>query len=374
MATYDIRPDRIQKKKRGAYDLEDIFLWYLAFIKQDLSLKWIRRTCRPGDRPVFISDRQDCSLVQIDPPRIELFNEKQNYAELCSGETWMPRTVVLWLDRPTKNGQLTATSEVKLKNFLGRSPQFNLLFLKKAGPGIGGGFDVTPIVPSGDIVSRVEHEMQLQNEESRYARDVFILQEGVANPLLTPLGQKLDFRFYFLAVGDASGNVALYASRYATVRNVWQKPYNPSAEDKGQHVTNVTQNLKECGGDYKAITRTCQLINRTEIDRTMLEQLIRIGQDLGRIYGPLFASDNLPFASLLGIDCVVSAPPDPRMYVVELNRRPTVYEPQRAVDMEYASINIMNDVYRLGISSLVTGTLRIHPRPGNFILVYKSHR
>lgn len=376
--TYNINVNRILSRRRGAFDLEDVYLWFHEYLKDDP--RWQERACVSHPR-VTISDSAYCSTIQIDAPRIDLLNEKQNFVEICRGEKWTPPAIILSLAKRTKS-TLTQQSRRQIFHFeswLKQAGSPRLLFLKKAGPGIGGGFDVNAIViretseDSPSLEDRVVALIEKQNQSSRYSREIFVLQAGVEHPLLTPAGQKLDLRLYMLVVGDSEGLMAFYSCRVGDVRNTSAGPYSATSEDSRLQVTNVSQN-KSAAGSFAEITRVFSPETAPDWYDTVFSQFLVISQRIGIIYSPLLRSEtptrNLPFVSLVGLDAVVDEN-SLRPMIVELNRRPTVYTPEEAREMGYSSALFMRDVFELGIRAQSDGTVGRSPSPDSqFVLVH----
>ncbi len=356
--TYDIDVARIMRRRRGQYDLEDEFLWFSQYLSRDR--RWRRQTYGK----VGVSDDSRRTVISLDCDGIELMNEKQNFAHICRFEEWMPESITLTL--PLQQVQRRAIHSLQ---------GARLLFLKKAGPGIGGGFDVTPIVPgegSSNLVDLVEQAINEQNKNPKYRRDQFILQVGVENPLLTRLNQKIDLRLYMLIVGDSSGRMLFYACRVGDIRNTAAYPYDPSSTDRRLQITNVSQN-RGAAVQSSDITRIFSRTTMPEYYDSIFEKLLIIAKRIGVLYSPLL----VPRAglaprecvTLIGLDAVVDSETLNPM-IVELNRRPTVYSPEEARDMQYSSTLFMKDVFDLGIQALADGLQEEEAEGGEFVLVH----
>jgi hypothetical protein len=349
-------------KRRGQYDLEDEFLWFEQELSKDTD--WIKTK---GGSTVTVCEDPRYSTIVLDCPNYELFNEKQYFAEICEGEEWMPKSAILKLNR---NGTLTLDSETALWTM----QDYQLLFLKKAGPGIGGGFDVTPIIPrKGELDEQVMNSIIKQNANLRYRRDVFILQAGVANPLQTHLGQKIDLRLYMLIVGDITGKIAFYACRVGDIRNTAAYPYKPSSVDVRLQITNVAQNRKSVD-DTSEITRVFSEDETPLWYEKIFSKFLVIAERIGILYESFLRVKDprrqKAFVTLIGLDAVVDEMSLEPM-IVEINRRPTVYTPQEAAEMQYSSTLFMHDVFTLGIEALANGQVgKTPPLTTEFILVH----
>lgn len=361
--TYNIDVRVILFRRRGQYDLEDEFLWFNQFLRRDRRWRWI------SGGSVVISDDSTRSLIQLDCPNIELMNEKQHFVEICGGEEWTPPAVVL---RLTREGILTDESRDAIDELRGH----HLLFLKKAGPGIGGGFDVNAIVTprKGDVAERVEQLIEQQNQISRYRRKIFILQAGVEHPLLTPHGQKMDLRLYVMIVGLPHRS-AFYACKVGDLRNTALGPYDPLSEDPRLQVTNISQN-KTGVSSLSEITRVFSSETTPEWYDIVFPKFLHIAKRLGEIYGPLLQTDTsrrrvTSFVTLIGLDAVIDSR-NVQPMIVELNRRPTVYTPEEAREMGYSSALFMYDLFRLGVQAIADGTVGQVPSPeSQFVLVHR---
>lgn len=380
--TYDISFDRINKKGRGSYDLEDIFLWYLLFIKMYVSniakkLKWTY-SISSGRNFVTLSDIQKHSIIKIDPPRVELFNQKENFVKICKKASWIPKSIIFYLSGTDQNNEIIPESKKELydflENLLDETDTNVLVFIKKGGPGIGGGYDVIPMViypddNTEDVIQRIEDKCVNINKDKRYARNIFILQRGIDNPLLTPRKQKTDFRFHLLAVGNGNGLIVFYASKTGVMRNTYQYPYDPWSEDTSIQITNISQNLSKVNGKLSYIMNTFDKKYKSLYDPIMT-QIYSISSDIGKFYAPIFSSD-YPFASVLGIDCMVDKD-SLKVYVIELNRRPTIYKPWEAEELKYESIIFMKDAFRLGVASLVENNMGFVEETDSMKMVHRS--
>lgn len=358
--TFSINVRRILSRRRGQYDLEDEFLWFNKYLQQDPSWRSV-----PYGSLATLSDDPQYSRISLDCPNIELFNEKQNFVRICRGESWMPRSVVLHID---EDGYLTGGSIANIRTM----EDFPLLFLKKAGPGIGGGYDVTPIVSREDkLREQVEQAIIKQNENRRYRRDVFVLQAGIENPLLTSLGQKTDLRLYMLIVGSPDGRQAFYACRVGDIRNTARYPYYPFSEDPRLQITNVAQN-RNLASSTQDITRIFSRDSTSMYDR-IFEHFLYIVKRIGKLYGRLISSPDrhpgVAYVTLIGLDAVVDSR-TMRPMIVEMNRRPTVYTPEEAEEMQYSSTLFMQDVFELGVQAIADDTVGLKPEDNSqFVLV-----
>lgn len=353
--TFNINVRRIMNRRRGQYDLEDEFLWFNEYLEGNG--RWRRK---PDGVKVTLSDNPRYSVISLDCPHIDLMNEKQNFVRICRGESWMPKSVVLYIDH---EGHLSNTGRKAILSL----QEFPLLFLKKAGPGIGGGYDVTPIIPRGEeLIEQVETAIAHQNVNLRYRSDVFILQEGVVHPLLTRLGQKMDLRLYMLIIGTGRDAPIFYACRVGDIRNTLRYPYDPSSVDTSLQVTNVAQNRK-LATSLADITRIFSETTSPDWYSTIWRKFLHIVKRIKSLYSPLIVSSTgRPHITLIGLDAVIdSETMDPM--IVEMNRRPTVYTPEEAEEMQYSSTYFMHDVCRLGIETLVDG--EIPDDTGEFVLV-----
>lgn len=363
--TYNISVSSILARRRGQYDLEDEFLWFHEYLMEDPRWKW--RRCDKSR--VLISDNPSCSIITLDCPNIELINEKQNFVEICGREAWVPESVVLNLE----NGKLSVRSR-KLIISLNPTGQW---FLKKAGPGIGGGFDVTPMfIKGGDNpLQRIENEIIKQNINRRYRRDVFVLQAGIYWPLLTSLGQKMDLRLYMLIVGNSRGRLAFYACKVGNIRNTVHYPYDPRSEDTRLQITNTAQNRK-FAKKTEEFTRIFSLTTQPDWYTPVFQKFLHIVKRLGIIYSPLLRSkwavQQIPFVTLIGLDAVIdSRTLDPM--IVELNKRPTVYTPQEAEEMNHSATLFMRDVFDLGVVAISENSVgQIPSLESQFVLIHRE--
>lgn len=356
--TFNINVRRIMSRRRGQYDLEDEFLWFNEYLQADS--RWHRK---PDGTRVTISDDPRYSTITLDCPHIELMNEKQNFVRICRGEPWMPQSVILYVKT---DGQLSKTSRSNILLL----ENFPLLFLKKAGPGVGGGYDVTPIIPRKDeLQEQVEVAITRQNENPRYVSEVFVLQEGVVNPLLTRLGQKMDLRLYMLIVGSPAKRPVFYACRVGDIRNTLRYPYDPLSVDTRLQVTNIAQNRK-LAVSLSDITRIFSIESAPDWYGRIFRQFLHIVRRIKNLYEKLIFSEyERPYVTLIGLDAVVDADTMNPM-IVELNRRPTVYTPEEAEEINYSSVLFMHDVYELGIQALANDTVGEIPSENNqFVLV-----
>lgn len=360
--TYNINVSKIFSKRRGQYDLEDEFLWFYEIVSRDRSWTFSKK-----EALVTLSDDAEYSLIQLDCPNIELMNQKQNFVEYCGKESWVPHSIII---RLKQDGDL---SEDSLRSIT-EMEYYNLLFLKKAGPGIGGGFDVTPIYNGRShdhLLENIETAIKEQNVNPNYRRKIFVLQAGISRPLLTSLGQKIDIRLYMLLVGNGRGRVAFYACRVGNIRNTAAYPYDPTSDDPKIQITNVAQNRRQVK-DTSSITRVfSEETYPTRTYQIIFKKFLYIAQRVGVIYGPLVGiGDVKPFVTLLGLDAVVDSQTlDPM--IVEINRRPTVYTPTEASKLQYSSTIFMSDVFRLGVRAIVIKNVgQVPPESSSFVLVH----
>lgn len=349
--TYDIDVRAILSRRKGQYDLEDEFLWFYEYITQDDS-GWTEKV---KSRLVTLSEDPQISRIVLDCPNIELINQKQNFARICRGEPWMPPSVILHLD---SRGSITPRSREDLEELLSSTRTGKLLFLKKAGHGIGGGFDVTPLI--SPTVGEVEEAILKQNQTGnpRYRRSVFILQEGVQHPLVTALGQKTDIRLYMLIVGRSdTRQVEFYACKVGDIRNTAAYPYDPSSVDTRLQITNVAQN-SAYAKDKKDITRVFSRETMPEYYDGIFKKFIFIVKRIATLYEPnLSDTRGKYFVTLIGLDAVIDTERDMSPMIVELNRRPTVYTPSEARRMNYSSSLFMRDVFELGVQAIADGDI-----------------
>lgn len=357
-------------------DLEDQYLWYFDYLKTDP--RWKRITGRSTE--VTFSSDESRSSILLDPHRVAEYNLKQNFVLQTRGEKWVPRAVIIRLEHRsvavlTKDTLRRLDQLSQILDTPGLSP---LWFLKKAGPGMGGGYDVRPLLLlTPDTVDRqVRDLVREMNQDVKYRRDVFVLQEGVQNPLLTEVGQKLDLRLYVLAVGSESGLVAFYACRLGDIRNTLTL-YDPRSTDVSVQVTNISQNRKYAE-DFSEVSRVFSPSTPWYPD--VYSKFLKIVKRFGVIYGPILSAsdengDDRPFFSLIGFDAVIEAE-SLTPIIVEINRRPTVYPPGEAVEKHYSSAFFMRDVYDLGLMGIVEDRVGFSGYDGasfDLVYVHKAH-
>lgn len=374
-ATYDIDPERVRKNRHSHRE----FIWFHEFITTARQQQWRYVPCsssKPDSSLVTLSDNEKCSLIQLECPGIEFLNEKQHFTRLCRKEPWTPEAIVIKID---SQGHLTESSSRAVQRW--PIERYTLLFLKKAGYGIGGGYDVNPIVvakPHEKNLTRViEERIALMNTHPAYRRNIFILQAGIENPVLTPRGQKLDLRLYMLIVGDMQQRYGFYACRIGDVRNTLAGPYDPYSEDIKLQVTNITQNSRflQEGETSEAVTHLFSP-ETTPWYEKVFSQFLNIARRIAVIYSPIIVLSTesyLPSVTLLGLDAVIDSRTMAPM-IVELNRRPTVYSPDVARKMKYSSAYFMRDVFEIGIEEGILNLPRKSSsrRRRQFILVHRT--
>lgn len=360
--TYDISPKRIFARKRGHFLDGEQILWFWYFVKRD-GWRFIKCSSQNKEQ-VTLSDLQDddCSLIQLDCPHIELINQKEHFVRLCGHKEWVPKSIVINLtdgNIPEQIEQFTHPSSSRI------------VFLKKAGPGIGGGYDVTPIIVTEDhFVNDVMDAIDKQNStDKRYARRIFVLQEGVEHPLLTRRKQKTDLRLYMLIVGFKK-KIAFYACKVGDLRNAIGFPYTPTSTDPRVQITNISQNSKFVKS-YAQITRIFSRQSDGEIYNVVFPKFLNIVRDLAEIYTPYLIKAEKPFVTLIGLDAVIDSQTlNPK--IVELNRRPGVYTPDEARKLQYSSTLFMRDVFYLGVDAIVNDTIGTAAASHQFVLVSRT--
>src|SRR6185437_11197737 len=211
--TYHIDVEDIKKRSRGFCDLDAPYLWFNEFIKHDTKRRW-EHVANPKQVVTF-SSYTDKSRISYDIPHSEEFNQKERFIQHLGNESFVPMSYII-SPSTWKEFEKILSSE-----FVG------LWFLKKAGKGIGGGYDVKPIiyVSKQQFLKDIRDEIQEMNIHPLYRRNIFILQRGIDSPVLTPTGEKFDLRIYMMMVGTKNfllsylcklGDVRIASEKYSS--------------------------------------------------------------------------------------------------------------------------------------------------------------
>lgn len=316
------------KRRKGSYDIDDAYLWFSIFLRsKENRLRWKYEPNR--NKVVTFSDKENKSLISFDIPHSETFNQKENYATILGGEPFVPESIVINLE----TSPIFSPKVLKLM-------ERGLWFVKKAGVGIGGGYDVKPIMFNGNFQPVVEAIKQL-NQNEKYRRNLFILQKGVERPLLTASGQKLDLRIYMLVTGNP---IKFYLCKIGDIRNTVSK-YDGSTNTESQ-ITNISQNKKFAKnfGDISTIYN-----EKTSWYKNTFPKIMKMSMRIAEVYSVVLKSSSKQFFSLIGLDVIIDRDTyDP--YLVEMNRRPTVYQPDEAMEYGYSSSFFMKDVAEIGLN------------------------
>lgn len=359
--TYQINPRVLKAKGKEFCTTEELYQWYLDFMEKDP--RW-RRVTGPL-RDTILNENRDKTLVRTKTPALDSYAHKENFSVHTAGEYWVPHYLIIKC-KPEEDSGLTETTERLLGKLepLVREPNFpRLWFLKKGGPGICGGYDVRPLMlmPDEDLRDLVGKTVKTMNEDKRFRRDTFVLQEGIQHPMLTEKGQKFDLRLYVLIVGASNGRMAFYTCRVGLMRNSLH-PYEPESTELKVQLTNTSQN-KHYSEDYSQFAS--RFTSKYPWHKEVYGKFKDIVKSFSEIYGPIIhkgmkADKDRPFAAVLGFDAVIEAE-TMNPVIIEINAAPQIASPWDNKRPDHPSMVFMKDVYELGIVAILSGKVGMKP-------------